>query len=390
MANKSIFSLSDFKAAIKSNGVARSTRFELLIHPPAGIYDNINSREISIRCNSGSLPPLKIHTKDYLVGQGQMRKMPVNFDHGNSLDYTFYNDIRGEVYTGLLAWAAASTSTPIANDHTIDYYTSYTGSVIVTQLDEQDNVRYGYHLMEAYPILVEAIAFNSDEVNTAQLVKVTFAYRYAKSLDEINQEEVAVSEYLQRIRSVDSTQFIKSQRVNAHASSTDSIPYLTMSAHPQAEVPDQSMVNMVQRTVAHARTPEQIYVDCMSLTQATREKGNGIYDYLQLWQSSANTRMSDALATGNQSTIQSAWGTTQAEYNSLTANSNTFFSDSANSVSYYNQISNSIPANDVLHQELRDLKTTYNNVAVGQTNAGAMYNSFDQAVARSNTLITVL
>lgn len=178
MSSKS-FDLAYFKQSIKAEGISRSSRFEILLIPPAGIT-NFRAKETSVRCHTGALPPMNVVTKDYSVGQGQLRKMPHGYDHGHTLEYTFYNNAKSDIYAGLLNWLKLVFPANKENDYEVGYYSDYaSGSVTVRQMNERDEITFVSILKEAYPIKVDQIILDSQEHNTAQLVKVTFAYRYA-------------------------------------------------------------------------------------------------------------------------------------------------------------------------------------------------------------------
>ena len=69
----------------------------------------------------------------------------------------------------------------------MQYYDSYTGSLDIYQLDNNDRRRYGVRLVECYPKVIGDQSLDYGSVNTLQTVQVSFAYRYYKSLaDEAN------------------------------------------------------------------------------------------------------------------------------------------------------------------------------------------------------------
>jgi len=182
---KSDFKLEDFKASIMQGGVARNTRFEITFHPPEGgihsVVNMANRKEMSIRCHAGSIPPFTVETRDYQIGSGQIRKMPIGINHGNTLEFSFYNDAKSIIYQTLLAWShAVLAHANVDNDHSLNYYDQYAASkIIIKQLDEQDNVRFTFALHESYPILVEKVGLDSTNVDTAQTISLTLTYRYA-------------------------------------------------------------------------------------------------------------------------------------------------------------------------------------------------------------------
>lgn len=381
MANKSTFKLSDFKASIKSNGVARNTRFELIVYPPLMVTSVVNSREISIRCNTGSLPHMKATTKDYHVGQGQMRKMPIGYDQGHELDFSFYNDTNGTVYDGLLQWSKAILASKEENDYSLNYYDQYTGALEVKQLDEQDNVRYAYFLYDVYPTLVEAVTFNSSEIDTAQIVKIRFSYRYARTMDDVLKDELVSSiEKNRDITTLMSQDYITRSRAFDQVSTSNGDGASRNKVYSSDEF-ESDMIETATRAKGEGLTPSQMYAQCLNLAVATRTKGNGLASTQTAWGSSTTANMNAAIATGNTSTISSEWGATQNSYGQVTSATNSFFSDSASSVYQFDLIKESIPVADPLHTEMSSLTTTYNTVAENQSNINTTYNNYANIVS---------
>ena len=69
----------------------------------------------------------------------------------------------------------------------MQYYDSYTGSLDIYQLDNNDRRRYGVRLVECYPKVIGEQTLDYGAPSTLQTVQVTFSYRYYKSLaDEAN------------------------------------------------------------------------------------------------------------------------------------------------------------------------------------------------------------
>ena len=177
---KSVHGLSNFKASLQKNGIARNNRFEVTFHPPGNVMGDMDYRELSIRCHECSTPDFKIETKEYIVGQGTPRNMPVAMSHGHHVDFSFYNDNKSNVYRCLMAWFNNVLASKKRNDFSMQYYDQYaTGKIIIKQLDEQNNVRMKFELHEAFPVEVDDVDYDSSETDMAQTVEVKVVYRYA-------------------------------------------------------------------------------------------------------------------------------------------------------------------------------------------------------------------
>ena len=356
--NKSTFKLEDFKASIKSNGVARSTRFELIITPPISVGSKINSKEISIRCNSGSMPPLNIETKDYKVGQGQIRKMPRNFNQGNEQTFTFYNDYKSTVYDGLNRWAKAVLATNIEKDHSINYYDQFIGSIEVKQLDEQDNVRYHYTLFEAYPISVHAVELNSSDVDNAQLITVQFAYRYARTKDE------------QNVIVTDTTP------TRTRKDRPTSKPALT----PKADA-DKTLTPMPRREKGSGFVDGTAkYAQCKANVTLANGKGQGVLYSQRVQWGSTRTNFNNAYSTGNSTLLNDAWNGMKNTYASISESVEDFFGSMTSSIKEYNSIKKDVPTDDPLHSDVTSLGNTYKEVSANQNSINAELDNFEKMV----------
>lgn len=362
MADKSKFNLSDFKASIKANGVARSTRFELNVHPPLGVRSYINSRELSIRCNTGALPPMNVRTKDFQVGQGQLRKMPTGYDQGHTLTFTFYNDAKSEIYNGLLKWSKFILASQDENDYAINYYNEFVGTIDLSQLDEMDQIRYSYTLFDAYPIKVDAVQLDSSHVNEAQTIKVEFAYRYARSQKDISNdlEAIVKKKYRPAIATTGADAYIaRDRQYRPKMDSTitadyDEDPSLFVRAKTQKGVKD--TIPLIRR-----------YQQCTADTMAARFKGEGIKEIQALEWPERKGRLKGLIAEGKKDEAVAESGGLASFFKTLSDSVSGFFADTKDAKKQYADMSKELPATDPLHKTTDDLKSTYTDVATSQT-----------------------
>jgi hypothetical protein len=376
---KSDFNLSDFSAAIKSGGVSRPTRFEVVLRPPTSLAVKMNSKEISIRCNTGALPPMNIKTRDYMIGQGQIRKTPWGYDQGHELPFTFYNDARSKVYDGLLMWTKSILFTNVDNDYRLNYYNEYVGTIEVRQLDEQDNVRYSYTLFEAYPIKVEHVQLDSSHVNEAQLITATFAYRYARNAwDIIKNTQI---DYKVKTGASAATYNPTTHSANRRRSIDDKLP---------SGDDDPSMTTTVKIAKGVGLTPTQLYNMCTGNISRAHEKGTGLITAQNQWVATTTT-MNNALASGDVPAINSAFNATKTLNSTMNAGATDFYSNTRDAVSSYNTINTSVSSDDPVHGDMGNLKSLYNQVSLNQTNNSLDFNLIEKSVNNitSQTTITL-
>ena len=65
-----------------------------------------------------------------------------------------------------------------------EYYDTYTGSIDIFQLDENNRKRYGVQLVECFPKTIAAQSLSYTPSTEIQKISVTFAYRFWKNLTD--------------------------------------------------------------------------------------------------------------------------------------------------------------------------------------------------------------
>lgn len=388
MATKSNFRLSDFKSALKTTGVLRNSRFELVVYPPLILQGSIDTKAISIRCHTGHLPAFNVTVVDYQVGQGQMRKMPKGYDQGHTLEFSFFNDIHSKVYDGLLRWSKMVIANNTENSYTINYFNNFVGSVIVKQLDDGDNVRYGYTLKDAYPIKIDTVNFDSSERDMAQVVKITFAFRYARTLDETKADDIANSP-AKKI-TLETAVIDPTIKTRDRKYSTSNGKYKTRTTKERViDIADNTMGRAAVRKKGAGLTYQQKYDSSSIRISASRIKGRGVnasqIDYIQ----TSNTQMQAALSSLDGDVINPTWLATQTQYQALTTDANIFYAESIDGIQQYEAIKAEIPVIDGLHSDVSDLKIIYANVTNSQAEMNIDYSEFEQAVNDFNNTTTI-
>ena len=144
MAN---FSLKNFQAQVRTGGLAKPNRFEVLINlPPALIaqgYSTNDSKILSLFCESTNLPTQTIGVKTQRL-QGPVYQRPVSVD---PIQYFVY------------------------------YQDTYVAPITINQLNQKDNTTYSVILEDAFPRSVALLELNNNAQNQVHKLNVTFSYR---------------------------------------------------------------------------------------------------------------------------------------------------------------------------------------------------------------------
>lgn len=165
---------SDIAAAI-APGMARTSRFAILLSPPAYATENMgrsnaNLQKVLLFCDSVSLPGLNVNTNPTRTF-GEVREIPNEFNY-EPITATFYVD--ADMYTKKMFdnWILGIQ---YAETRAFRYYDDYISEMRIFVHDTKDNERYVVNLYEVYPKSIGAIQL--DYANT-QIMKVTITFQY--------------------------------------------------------------------------------------------------------------------------------------------------------------------------------------------------------------------
>ena len=186
-------SINDIKAAVtKHGGLAMQNRFAVYMQPPAASLLNLDiqgaitsaisgnfsiknafndPRDISLLCESCSLPGRQITTMDYQSIR-QAIKMPNGYINE---DITFSFHLTHDYYIKKMfdKWVSAVID---FKNYRVRYQNEYTTDVIIQQLDKKNVPIYGIKLYKAFPVTINSINLDNTAENTPQKVSVTMAY----------------------------------------------------------------------------------------------------------------------------------------------------------------------------------------------------------------------
>ena len=212
--------LNDIFAAFRSDegGYAQPNRFEVVIIPPSsrsglqqdaafidprnepaksGLRDGVlSTRNVSLRCDSITLPGRTLATIDDTNIYGPTRQIVNRVNYAEIVNCTFLADseLRERVFFEAWQEKAFKRST-----WDIGYYDDYTSVVEIYLLDRQNKRRFGVKLNEAFPKTIGPTELNMGTNNEIIRIPVEFSFRWWDTLD-LNRE-VKPTSTLERVAS---------------------------------------------------------------------------------------------------------------------------------------------------------------------------------------------
>jgi len=187
-------SIDTLKASIDSKGgLARTNRYNVIFTPPTQSLLNLNPetlvgalasgqslsiknlisdpRDISLLCESVSIPSRSISTLDYMADR-QSNKFPyTHIDEDVTMSFLLTNDYY--MKTMFDNWLSSIID---VDRYKLGYKDDYSTDVIIQQLNGKNIPVYGVKLEKAFPISVAAIELNTTSENEYAKLGVTFAY----------------------------------------------------------------------------------------------------------------------------------------------------------------------------------------------------------------------
>lgn len=187
-AKKGVFSLDRFRATVLNESLARTNRFEVLIIPPK-ILRPFMGELASLYCESASLPMLNINTKSHKIF-GPAYQRPMTSDYGGEgMSFVFHVDRDMVVRKFFEEWMHTIVD---PNNFGVSYQEDYITSVIIRQLDEQENVTHEIELLEAFPKNMNLMDLNNSSSNQTHRLNILFAFRYWKDVERSTTNATAI------------------------------------------------------------------------------------------------------------------------------------------------------------------------------------------------------
>ena len=186
--------IDDLKAVIgKRGGISQPNRFSITMTPPTQTLLNLDLQsmaasalsgtfslgglvndpsDITILCESCSLPGRMIQTGDYDSIGRNPRKYPVTVvDEEITFSFLLTNDYYCKKFFD--KWQG-SVIDPVTN--LVSYPAQYKTDVIIQQLDRNNTPVYGVKLIGAYPTGVNSIELNNESADAKHSLSVTMVY----------------------------------------------------------------------------------------------------------------------------------------------------------------------------------------------------------------------
>jgi len=193
MANSN-FSLKRFQAEVRTRGLAKQNRFEILFPIPAGLQGIFKDIQIvNMFCESTSLPPQNISVKTQRI-YGPVYQRPVSADYGGEgITMTFLLDQQMDIKALFDSWLGIVVD---PKQYFVHYQTDYVVPIEIRQLNEKDEVTYSVELEDAFPRNYTLLELNQSSTNSFHKLSVTFVYRRWKPKHRItdNIKYASVSE----------------------------------------------------------------------------------------------------------------------------------------------------------------------------------------------------
>ena len=186
-------SIDTLKSSISNHGgIAHPNRFNVIFTPPkmsllnknpTNLIGNLASgslslrnlindpRDISLLCQSISIPGRNLSTLDYQAGKGS-RKQPYSFtDTEVSMSFILTSDFY--IKNMFDTWLENIFDT---ENYYVGYKKDYATDVTIQQLNKKNIPVYGVRLVNAYPTTVTDIALDNATPDSVQKMTATFSY----------------------------------------------------------------------------------------------------------------------------------------------------------------------------------------------------------------------
>ena len=165
--------IDNLKGAItKRKGLAKPTQFLIEFTLPTGVVGSLDTRDLSILCQTSSLPTRTITTVDYAGTQRHSFKIPSGYSF-DSLTCTFL--VGNDFFPKNLFdnWINRSVD-PLS--YRVRYLEQYSSTVRIYQLDTEGNFIYGIKLNHAFPTAMNSLELDAGATDSVHKLNVTFSY----------------------------------------------------------------------------------------------------------------------------------------------------------------------------------------------------------------------
>ena len=165
----------------RSGGFARTSRYAVVISPPAKLLSEDSNRflvntqrQVNLHCSSVSMPGHDLQAQDMQHGSAPGRQIVTSHDYNGTISATFYLDSHLRERHFFEMWQQMAVN---INSHKANYYDDYIGSMEIFQLNLNGDITYGIKATEVYPTTLAGIEYAYANANQIALQAVSFQYR---------------------------------------------------------------------------------------------------------------------------------------------------------------------------------------------------------------------
>jgi hypothetical protein len=162
-------SIQDLQSTIKRRaGLARGNRFRIIIANPIAGEDG---KDLTLLCESCTLPGRQILSTDFSVWRND-NKVPTGYsDEDVQCVFILTNDY---YVKDLFDKWLVKIINPVS--YLAEYTPNFAKTVLIQQLNEDDQPVYEVKLPNAWPLSVNSVELNNESENSIQKLTVTFTY----------------------------------------------------------------------------------------------------------------------------------------------------------------------------------------------------------------------
>lgn len=181
--------LNEFIATVKTQGLARTNRFSIVIASP--IIDE-DMRTISILCDSVSMPGISLATTEQKVF-GEVREIPYQPIY-EPVTFTFYVDTNLGVKNMFEKWINMIRD---PQTRAFNYYSNYivNTEINVHRIDSDEDIAHKVTLFESYPKTLSAVQLDYGSKDVMKY-SVTMNYKWYET-DSMMSKEPTLDTYNQ-------------------------------------------------------------------------------------------------------------------------------------------------------------------------------------------------
>lgn len=174
------FNLQRFIGQVKSEGLARVNRFEVILTAPPALASYSQINKASLLCEVSNFPPISLSVRPFKIF-GPTYQRPITSEYGgDGISMTFHVDRTMGIKRFFDDWIQYIVK---RDSFTVAYQEDYECKIFIRQLDEQNNVTYEIELLEAFPRSITIMDLNNSAQNQTHRLNVIFAYRYWRRTD---------------------------------------------------------------------------------------------------------------------------------------------------------------------------------------------------------------